>query len=54
MDRAFWSAEGTIRIIRDNAIALVAILLDAVSEIDLVGSDIPSFIDLSTIIGEFI
>ena len=50
----FWSDEDTINIIRDNALSLIAILLDAVSEIDLVGSDIPSFVNLSTIIGEFL
>ena len=44
----------TIASIRENALTIVSILLNAASEIDLIGGNIPSFINLETIIGKLI
>ena len=49
----FWN-ETTASVIKDNAVTLTRIFIDAVAEIDQVGSDIPSFINLSSIIEAFL
>lgn len=50
----FLSRADTITSIRENALTIVSILLNSASEIDLIGGNIPSFINLETIIGKLI
>ena len=53
-DNGMLTKEDAIASIRDNTLNLVSIILDAASEMDMIGGSIPSFISLGKIIGEFI
>ena len=53
-EMSFWSEETTAKIIRDNAVSLIKVFLASASELDQVAGAIPSFINLSTIIGAFL